>query len=179
MKLYIIRHGETVHNTEGIVQGWSDSELTEHGRQQAKKAGKELAELKPTIVFASDLGRVQQSLVEIRKSLGDVPVLLDWRLRERRYGEAEGKHKSDYAADELSGLTDNPAVKDLETVDALTERVLHFISDLLDFNEHEHVAIVTHNGVINRFAFLTDESKYVWREYTNGDILELELKSGD
>lgn len=180
MKLYLIRHGETVHNTEGIVQGWSDSELTEYGRTQAAKAGEELAKLNPSIVFASDLGRVQQSLIEMRKSIGDIPVLLDWRLRERRYGEAEGKPKSDFANEALRGLSDDSSIKNLEPLDALTDRVLHFISDLLEFSdEHEHVVIVTHNGVINRFAFLTDESKYEWTEYTNGDILELELQSGD
>lgn len=180
MKLYILRHGETIYNKEGTVQGWRDSALTDFGREQAAHAGAELAKLKPTTIFASDLGRVQQTLAEVKKHVGDVPVLLDWRLRERNFGEAEGKQKTDFNADDLRGLTEHPQVKGLEPMDVFTERVIHFISDLLDFaKDDEGVAIITHNGVINRFAFLTDEASYEWTEYTNGDILELELKSGD
>jgi len=180
MKLYILRHGETVHNQGGVVQGWRDSELTDFGREQAVHAGEELAKLKPTTIFASDLGRVQQTLAEAKEHIGDMPVLLDWRLRERRFGEAEGKPKADFDMADLRGLGEQPQVKDLEPMDVFTERVIHFISDLLDFaKDDESIAIITHNGVINRFAFLTDEASYEWTEYRNGDILELELKSGD
>ncbi|MGT2906228.1 histidine phosphatase family protein [Streptococcus dentiloxodontae] len=38
MKLYLMRHGETLFNTQGRVQGWSDSPLTEKGLQQAEDA---------------------------------------------------------------------------------------------------------------------------------------------
>ena len=68
----------------------------------------------------------------------------------------------------------------MESMDDFTERVLHFISDLLGFaDKHEEVVIVTHNGTINRFAYLTDSEKYQWTEYQNGGVLELELKAGD
>lgn len=180
MKLYILRHGETVFNKEGTIQGWRDSALTDFGREQAAHAGEELAKLKPSTIFASDLGRVQQTLAEVKKQIGDIPVLLDWRLRERNFGEAEGKQKTDFDMGDLRGLTEYPKVKGFEPMDVFTERITHFISDLLDFaDDDESIAIITHNGVINRFAYLTDKDAYQWTEYTNGDILELELKSED
>lgn len=42
MKIYFIRHGETVWNTLRIFQGSSNSPLTEKGREQAKKLGERL-----------------------------------------------------------------------------------------------------------------------------------------
>lgn len=179
MKLYLIRHGETLHNKESVVQGWHDSELTERGLEQAGEVSQKLVGLKPSIIFSSDLGRAQQTTAEVYKDLGDVPVLFDWRLRERMMGDAEGKHHSDVDWDELRGLKPQRTVKNLESMEAFTDRVLHFISDLLDFSDrHEDVVIVTHNGTINRFAYLTDSEKYQWTEYPNGDVLELELRSG-
>lgn len=180
MKLYLIRHGETVHNKDSIVQGWHDSELTERGRTQADEASKQLAGLKPTIIFSSDLGRAQQTAAAVRKDIGELPVLFDWRLRERMMGDAEGKHHGDIDRDELRGLKPQATMKDLEPIEVFTERVLHFISDLLDFSErHEEVVIITHNGTINRFAYLTDNDAYTWTEYPNGEVLELELHAGD
>lgn len=180
MKLYLIRHGETVDNKRGISQGWHDSSLTELGLKQADEAAEKLVGAKPTIIFASDLGRAQQTAVAVQKDFGGIPVLSDWRLRERMLGDAEGKNHTELDTDELRGLKPANTVKNMEPMEAFTERVLHFISDLLDFADtHQEVAIVTHNGTLNRFAYLTDEDKYQWTLYPNGDVLELELKSGD
>lgn len=180
MKLYLIRHGETVLNSQDTVQGWLDSELTERGHEQARAAVAQLADLKPTVIFSSDLIRAQQTADEVKKVFSDIPVLLDWRLRERMMGDAQGKHHSEVDGDELRGLAPNTTVKDLEPMEAFTDRVLHFISDLLDFaGQHQEVVIVTHNGTINRFAYLTDKEKYKWTTYPNGDVLELELRSED
>lgn len=180
MKLYLIRHGETVDNKRGISQGWHDSSLTELGLKQADEVAKKLKDAKPTIIFTSDLGRAQQTAAIVRKDLGDIPALSDWRLRERMMGDAEGKNHTELDTDELRGLKPNDTVKNMESMDRFTERVLHFISDLLDFaDEHQEVVIVTHNGTLNRFAFLTDEEKYTWTLYPNGDVLELELKAGN
>lgn len=180
MKLYLIRHGETVLNSQDTVQGWLDSELTERGHEQARKAVTQLEGVKPTIVFSSDLTRAQQTAEEVRKVFADVPVLLDWRLRERMMGDAQGKHHTEVDVNELRGLKPNTTVNDMEPMEAFTDRVLHFISDLLDFaDRHEEVVIVTHNGTINRFAYLTDKEKYHWTAYPNGDVLTLELRSED
>ena len=44
MKIYFVRHGETVWNTLRIFQGSSNSPLTETGREQAKRLGEKLKE---------------------------------------------------------------------------------------------------------------------------------------
>ena len=44
MKLYLMRHGETLFNTQKRVQGWCDSPLTENGICQAEQAKQYFAE---------------------------------------------------------------------------------------------------------------------------------------
>ncbi len=37
-RIILVRHGETVDNVNGVAQGWSDSPLTDTGRNQVRKA---------------------------------------------------------------------------------------------------------------------------------------------
>ncbi|MCA9342204.1 histidine phosphatase family protein [Candidatus Saccharibacteria bacterium] len=53
---YIIRHGQTEQNAAGILQGWSNSDLTEEGKQQAMAAINSLP-ASVDLIFCSDLGR--------------------------------------------------------------------------------------------------------------------------
>jgi probable phosphoglycerate mutase len=63
MKLYLIRHGETDFNRQGIVQGGGvDSDLNDMGRQQALAFFKAYAHLKFEAVYASALKRTHQTL---------------------------------------------------------------------------------------------------------------------
>ncbi len=48
---YIIRHGETVFNRKGRIQGWCDSPLTDLGVSQAKQLGKELKNVPFNVCF--------------------------------------------------------------------------------------------------------------------------------
>ena len=57
MKIYFVRHGETVWNTLRIFQGSSNSPLTETGREQAKRLGEKLKDTKFTKFYSSPLGR--------------------------------------------------------------------------------------------------------------------------
>ena len=42
MRLIVTRHGETVDNINGIIQGHTQGKLTENGKEQAKKLGERL-----------------------------------------------------------------------------------------------------------------------------------------
>lgn len=57
VSLFIVRHGQTVFNTEHRMQGWSDSPLTELGMEQIATAGRALAPVPLDLAFSSDLRR--------------------------------------------------------------------------------------------------------------------------
>lgn len=87
MKLLLIRHGQSLANAEGRLQGQFDSPLTERGRQQARVLARRLLgdELIPEAIYASDLFRAAET-AEILASHLRAPVFLDDRLREYDVG---------------------------------------------------------------------------------------------
>jgi alpha-ribazole phosphatase len=87
---YIARHGETVFNATGIVQGHTDSPLTENGVAQAQALGEELRHINFDAVFSSDLLRAQKT-AEIAKLERELVVTTSALLRERSYGRFDGK----------------------------------------------------------------------------------------
>jgi broad specificity phosphatase PhoE len=67
----IIRHGETEHNKEKMVQGQYDSNLSKKGEEQAKKVGKRITNENNNIdlVFTSSLKRAKSTATEIHNQL--------------------------------------------------------------------------------------------------------------
>ena len=65
MKLYLMRHGETLFNTQKRVQGWCDSPLTENGIWQAEKAKQYFAKKGISFVLSTPL-RKRELLIRQR-----------------------------------------------------------------------------------------------------------------
>ncbi|XP_044133879.1 fructose-2,6-bisphosphatase TIGAR [Bufo gargarizans] len=97
--LTIVRHGETRYNKEKLLQGQGiDEPLSEMGFMQAEAAGRYLSDVRFTHVFSSDLIRAKQTACTIMKNnkLSDgIKINYDARLRERKYGIAEGQPLSE------------------------------------------------------------------------------------
>lgn len=94
VNIYFVRHGKTMFNTTGQVQGWSDTPLTEKGILQAKQAGKGLENIEFTSAYSSDMGRARATakLILAENKHQPTPVLIDMmELREWGYGGYEGR----------------------------------------------------------------------------------------
>ena len=85
MKLYIIRHGETVWNTEGRLQGKEDIELNENGIRLAKVTAEAMRDIPFDLAITSPLKRARQTAELI---VGDrkIPVIEDERIEEITFG---------------------------------------------------------------------------------------------
>jgi probable phosphoglycerate mutase len=83
------RHGETAWNAERRFQGQSDIELDEAGRQQAQRAARLLAALRPKMIVSSDLSRASETAAALARLTG-LTVTYDKDLRERHGGSWEG-----------------------------------------------------------------------------------------
>lgn len=79
-------HSTSEDNERGVASGWAHSRLSPTGRDQARALGERRRDDGIDVVFCSDLRRAVET-VEIAFAGSDVPVLLDWRLRECDYGE--------------------------------------------------------------------------------------------
>lgn len=95
-KLYLMRHGQTVYNTQHILQGRCDSPLTDEGVAQAQRTAAWLRsqEANFSCIAASPLGRAQQTLdivVAEVPGLSTLPRIASAGLMERDYGRFEGE----------------------------------------------------------------------------------------
>ena len=95
----LVRHGQSEWNLTNVFTGLTDVGLTDLGRDEARRAGRLLAErgLRFGIGFTSILRRAHESLDLMREelSLPDIPVIRDAALNERDYGELTGHNKDD------------------------------------------------------------------------------------
>lgn len=78
-------HSTSEDNEAGVASGWAHSRLSPTGREQARALGERRRDDDIQVVFSSDLRRAVET-VEIAFPGVDMPVLLDWRLRECDYG---------------------------------------------------------------------------------------------
>jgi 2,3-bisphosphoglycerate-dependent phosphoglycerate mutase len=101
-KLVLVRHGESTWNKENRFTGWTDVELSEKGRQEAKEAGVVLkAEgFAFDVAYTSVLKRAIRTLWTVldEMDLMWIPVYRSWRLNERHYGALQGLNKAETAA---------------------------------------------------------------------------------
>lgn len=96
-KLVLLRHGESTWNKKGLFTGWTDVDLTKRGIEEARAAGQALKKggYVFDLAYTSFLKRAKKTLrlalIEMKKE--DLPVIEDWRLNERHYGNLQGLNK--------------------------------------------------------------------------------------
>jgi 2,3-bisphosphoglycerate-dependent phosphoglycerate mutase len=100
-KLVLVRHGQSTWNLENRFTGWTDVDLTEQGRTEARTGGKLLREKGYTfdIAYTSVLKRAIRTLNIIQEELDLdwIPVIRAWQLNERHYGALQGLNKAEMA----------------------------------------------------------------------------------
>ncbi|WP_165223251.1 2,3-diphosphoglycerate-dependent phosphoglycerate mutase [Aquisphaera insulae] len=101
-KIVLLRHGESVWNKENLFTGWTDVDLSDQGRIEAKKAGELLKADGFTfdIAFTSVLKRAIRTLWTALDQLDEmwIPIVHAWQLNERHYGALQGLNKAQTAA---------------------------------------------------------------------------------
>lgn len=95
ISFYIVRHGQTLLNCLDRAQGWSDSPLTDSGKQAAIDLGNKLKEINFNAVYTSDMLRaVQTAELILHTSENNVSVQKDIRLREWCLGNMEAENNA-------------------------------------------------------------------------------------
>jgi 2,3-bisphosphoglycerate-dependent phosphoglycerate mutase len=101
-KLVLLRHGESTWNKENRFTGWTDVDLTDKGREEARAAGQLLKNggYAFDLVFTSLLKRAIRTCNIALDELDQLwlPVERSWRLNERHYGALQGLNKAETAA---------------------------------------------------------------------------------
>ena len=149
--VYLVKHPEAQHHVDGLVGGWHDSRLTGRGEQQAERIGEALAAkigAHEVEIISSDLQRAQHTAERIAARFS-VSVRTDPRLREKSYGEADGRPESwlkdrrvppPEHGNRLDHL-DGP--QGAETLRTLVDRLYPALDDILR-RPMDHQIIVSH-----------------------------------
>ena len=163
-ELYIIRHGRTVWNAAGKIQGSADIELTEDGRMGAVLTGKawEAVRLHFDAVYSSPLKRAYETALLVSNYTG-LEVQKDDRLRELNFGVLEGQsfeHIQDADYDPEHGcFFTRPELYQRpdggESLEEICGRATGFLSEVLEkYKEGQRILIVAH-GAMNKALMLT------------------------
>lgn len=95
LNLYLVRHGQTFFNIYNKLQGWSNSPLTEKGKEDARKAGERLKNIHFAGAFCSDTTRAMetiQTILDANQANSVTHPTTSPFFREEFYGSYEGSN---------------------------------------------------------------------------------------
>jgi 2,3-bisphosphoglycerate-dependent phosphoglycerate mutase len=99
--IVLLRHGESVWNKENRFTGWTDVDLSQKGREEAREAGRLIKEagFDFDLAYCSVLKRAIRTLWIVLDEMDRmwIPQQFSWRLNERHYGALQGLNKGEMA----------------------------------------------------------------------------------
>lgn len=138
--LLLTRHGETVDNKAQIMQGQTQGELNETGRQQAREVRDRMKDRQIDVFVSSDLYRSVETCEIIAEPYG-LPVVTTPLLRERDWGSFTGKFIPD--------LQNKEWPDDIEPLESMLSRARNFLTWLKVTYRDKTILAVGH-GIINK-----------------------------
>lgn len=181
MKVYLVRHGQSLANATKIHSGWSQVPLTEQGREDAARAGEYLRTFHFDRIYSSDLLRAIQT-AEIALP-GCNPEQLPL-VRERNVGILVGRPFEECAAEYGDAYWEARKTLDFtpyggENREMLYDRAAEFLK-FLEENPADSIAVFTHEGFIGScmeivLGVLIDRKKL---RCANGSVTILSFENG-
>ncbi|ODV80405.1 phosphoglycerate mutase-like protein [Suhomyces tanzawaensis NRRL Y-17324] len=154
LRVFVVRHGQTDHNVQKILQGHKDIDINERGASQAVLVGKVFASIPLDDIVSSDLVRCKNTVSEIAKFHPEVETAYTYNFRERNMGPVEGMYlteaKEKYG-DNYRNMGEQPK--------EFRERVeSEWLKVVAKNNDSTNIVLCTHGGVISMWA------NYLYRE---------------
>ncbi|CBN57947.1 MULTISPECIES: histidine phosphatase family protein [Kamptonema] len=153
LKLYFLRHGETIYSRTGGYCGDLDPDLTPEGTKMAEAFGAAYSSLPWTAVYVSPMKRTIATAKPLCDAVGIEMQLRDG-LKEIRYGEWEGKTlefvKENYLDDYISWMTEPAwnAPNGGETAVQIASRASLVIAEIEAKHREGNVLVVSHKATI-------------------------------
>lgn len=182
MRVYIVRHGQSVANVSGVRNGQGNVPLTEKGREEALEIRPKLSGVPFDRIYSSDLIRaIDTCKIAIPESN---PIQIK-ELREIDVGSLMGKTNeeclnlfgSEYS---LNSADYNFVPYGGENLDMVFDRVSHFMHLLESLPEDSAIAVFAHFGsIISILRYVLGcklDRKRVF--IGNCSIIDVEFKNG-
>ena len=173
-RLYLVRHGETLFNTQGKIQGWSDSPLTERGIKQAQAVRDYFGSegIRFDHAYSSTSERASDTL---ELSTG-MPYARSPGLKEDNYGFFEGEREM-MKPKETQEIVSFFVPFGGENTNDVAERVAKTLTEVMEQEDHTNVLAVSHSGACYNFLKLwQDPAEELAKGFPNGSIFVYEYK---
>ncbi len=164
LELYITRHGETEWNVQKRMQGWSDSELTENGRENARALGNRLVDINFSSIYSSPSKRTLDTAKIIRNNK-NTPIILEDKLKEIHMGDWEGETHQTLSEKYPAAYTsfwETPHLYESKSGENFTDlfnRAAEAVNRIITENTSGRVLMVTHSVIIKcLFAYFKNRS---------------------
>lgn len=184
-KIFLVRHGQDTDNATGILNGRRDTELTELGREQARRVAGKLRDNEVQIIYTSPLKRAYETARIIGTTLGIDEIIADEHLIERDFGILTGKPVLDIPkyTDKIlptDGVNYFLEVEGAENFPTLLVRGRKILQEIRQRHPNKNILIVTHSdtGKMIRAAY----HNWTWEQglktpyFDNTGVLELSEK---
>ena len=143
LKFYFVRHGKTLFNRKGRMQGWCDSPLLEEGIQQAEHVASALRNVPFNRAYSSTSERAWDTAKEICK-YHDIPLILTKGLKEFSFGSLDGARKEEVLD---SPFFDDWSSKGGETSEGFAKRVFTTMQSIVDESrDGDTILLVSHGA---------------------------------
>lgn len=156
-KLYLTRHGETIWNTIGKFQGWSNSDLTNLGVKQAKWLAKRMEDLKIDVIYSSPSGRAYDTAI-IVKAERELDIITCDGLKEINVGAWEGNSQDEiekHNQENHYSFWNKPSAfippERAESFLEMKKRSFKTIMEIVENNKGKNILVVTHTITIKAF----------------------------
>lgn len=153
-QLIVVRHGETLWNSEGRYQGHLDSPLTAKGLAQSQSLARRLAGVPFSALYSSDLGRARQTAEIIGEATGH-STQLESRLREQHLGVFQGLTKLELRArlplefDDYRRGDPDHVVPQGESARQRHQIITGCLDELAKHHADETIVIIAHGGTLS------------------------------
>ena len=180
-KLILVRHGKSEWNKTGQWTGWTDIDLSEEGRVEARETGEAIKDIDIHVAHVSELARAKQTLEEIEKSLKkELNATSSKALNERHYGIYTGKNKwqikEDIGEQKFNELRRGWDVKipEGESLKDVYERVVPYFEEHIkpDLAAGKNVLVVAHGNSLRALV------KHL-ESISDAAVCDLELGTGE
>ena len=152
-RFYLIRHGETDWNKGGRYQGWTNIELNDVGKEQARLLGKRFKYIPVDAVYVSPLTRARQTAAPLAEAAELTPVV-DEHFKEINFGEWEGHTSAELSEKYGKAYTDffdDPFSHPMPgegSFQHVMKRAVAGFNELEERHRGQNVAIVSHGGLL-------------------------------
>lgn len=181
MRIVVIRHGQTVWNEKGIMQGHSQNRLSALGKKGVEEASEKIKDEKFDLIFSSPLMRTMQT-ANIVNRYHNVKIIKDDRLIEDNKGIFTGRRKDSLTDKDYDLFKNHFKECGMESEEEVYDRTYDFLQFIKKNYSDKNLLIVTHAIVAGMIECISegqsrDEAKDInkYHRFKNAEVKEFNI----